>query len=120
MISTLVLPATPASFRAFARANLYSDVAQVALAIRRYRDAKKQLPESLEELVPEYLEQIPHDPYDGRPIRYRRVSELETHFYSVGLDLKDDGGVLDTDSTQGPYRVLIHNDDVIIRMLWPE
>jgi len=45
----------------------------------------------LSDLVPIYLPQAPQDPFDGRPLRYRR---LEPGFvvYSVGPARTDDGG----------------------------
>ncbi len=65
--------------------------ARVALAVLRYRLATGSLPDTLTELVPTYLESIPDDPFDGRPLRYEK---LETGFvvYSVGEDRRDDGG----------------------------
>ncbi len=65
--------------------------AQTALAVERYRLAKGHLPESLENLVPAYMEVVPTDPFDGQTLKYRT---LETGFvvYSVGEDLTDEGG----------------------------
>ena len=48
-----------------------------------------KLPESLSELVPEFLSQVPKDDFDGKPFRYLPDKKL---IYSVGPDLKDDGG----------------------------
>ena len=65
--------------------------AQTAVAVERYRLAKGHLPESLENLVPAYMEVVPTDPFDGQTLKYRT---LETGFvvYSVGEDLTDEGG----------------------------
>ncbi|MCP4259630.1 MAG: hypothetical protein GY774_19285 [Planctomycetes bacterium] len=62
-----------------------------ALAVERYRLTKGRLPQSLDNLVPTYLETIPTDPFDGKNLKYRT---LETGFvvYSVGEDLTDEGG----------------------------
>jgi hypothetical protein len=64
---------------------------QVALVIERYRRTGKDYPEALRDLVPEYLEKVPKDPYTGRALHYRR---LDRGFvvYSVGEDGVDDGG----------------------------
>ncbi|MND07355.1 hypothetical protein D3C83_292660 [compost metagenome] len=43
------------------------------------------------ELVPDYVPEIPTDPYDGQPMRYRS-GENYFVFYSVGRGLADDGG----------------------------
>ncbi len=37
------------------------------------------------------LQTVPADPFDGRPLRYRRDGE-EAIVYSAGFDGKDDGG----------------------------
>jgi len=65
--------------------------AQVALAIQRYRLATGNIPESLTDLLPTYLDAVPKDPFDGKELRYKK---LETGFvvYSIGEDGNDDGG----------------------------
>ncbi|MHC4207502.1 MAG: hypothetical protein ACYSTT_22840 [Planctomycetota bacterium] len=65
--------------------------ARVGLAIERYRLASGMLPDKLAELVPDYLDSFPRDPFDGNELRYKK---LETGFavYSIGEDLSDDGG----------------------------
>jgi hypothetical protein len=66
-------------------------VAGVALAIERYRLANNRLPEQLTDLVPQFLETVPVDPYDGQVLRYKR---LDPGFvvYSIGTDGTDDDG----------------------------
>jgi ABC-type Na+ efflux pump permease subunit len=65
--------------------------ASTALACERYRLARGAWPSALEELVPRFLPRLPIDPFDGKPIRFRREND---HFvlYSVGEDRRDDGG----------------------------
>ena len=65
--------------------------AQAAIAIQRYRLATGKFPETLNDLVPDYLELVPTDPFDGKELRYKK---LETGYfvYSIGEDLSDDGG----------------------------
>lgn len=46
--------------------------AEAALALREYEMARGDLPESLEELVPEYLPAVPVDRTDGNPVRYAK------------------------------------------------
>jgi len=66
--------------------------ARVGIAVQRYRLATGNLPDTLADLVPTYLDAVPEDPFDGRTLRYEK---LETGFvvYSVGEDLSDDGGM---------------------------
>ena len=66
-------------------------VGRVAVAVERYRVAQGQLPDQLDDLVPTYLESAPQDPYDGQPLRYKRLSPGFV-VYSIGSDLSDDGG----------------------------
>lgn len=67
--------------------------ALAGLAAERYRQETGRWPEQLAELVPKYLKQVPADPYDGQPLRLRRLEDGLV-IYSVGPDRKDDGGTL--------------------------
>ena len=62
---------------------------QLLLAMRGYQIENRKLPESLEELVPEYFVKVPQDPFDGNYIRYSKEKGI---IYSVGRNLKDEGG----------------------------
>ena len=57
--------------------------------MRRYKMDKGSLPEKLDDLVPAYLEAVPRDDFDGRPLRYSAAKKV---IYSVGKNLVDDGG----------------------------
>jgi hypothetical protein len=63
----------------------------VMVAVERYRQAHGNWPETLNDLVPTYLEGVPTDPHDGAPIRLGRFPEGVV-FYSVGEDGVDNGG----------------------------
>jgi hypothetical protein len=65
--------------------------AVVALAMERYRLEHQRWPDSLDALVPQYLPQIPANPFDGKPLRYRRCNQ-EVVVYSVGKDREDNSG----------------------------
>jgi hypothetical protein len=66
--------------------------ARVAVAIERYRRAHaKELPSTLQALVPAYLDAVPIDPFSGTPVRLR-VEQTEFVVYSVGIDQKDADG----------------------------
>ena len=45
----------------------------------------------LADLVPDYLSEVPQDPFSGKPLLYRRNAKGYV-LYSVGLDGRDDGG----------------------------
>jgi hypothetical protein len=67
-------------------------VTMTALALRLYRKENGRYPENLQQLVPKYLPSVPIDPYDGRPLRYRKLAK-GFKVWSVGGNRKDDGGV---------------------------
>ncbi len=59
--------------------------------MERYRLARGKLAEQLRELVPQYLEQVPIDPFDGQPIRYRCTAP-GYRLHSILEDGQDNGG----------------------------
>ncbi len=67
-------------------------LAQTAVALEKFRsDHANHFPDSLTELTPNYLRSVPADPFDGKPLRYRKTGEGYV-LYSLGQNLKDDGG----------------------------
>jgi hypothetical protein len=68
------------------------DCARVALGIERYRLAKGSLPKVLDDLVPQYIDKAPIDPFDGKPLRYK-LTEPGYIVYSIGADGTDEGGL---------------------------
>jgi hypothetical protein len=73
----------------------YRRVVLAALALRCYEAEHGRLPERLDELVPEYLPEVPLDPFDGEPLRYRADGDAAPRVYSIGPNRRDDGGVAD-------------------------
>lgn len=72
-----------------ARADL--ELTLVAVALAAYRAERGRYPAALAELTPEYLKQLPRDLFVERPLRYRREAAGYV-LYSVGRDMRDDGG----------------------------
>jgi hypothetical protein len=68
------------------------DVVVAAIALKRFQLKHGQWPENLAEVVPEFLHAVPIDPYDGKPLRYRRNGDGTYSLYCVGEDGVDDGG----------------------------
>ncbi len=62
-----------------------------ALAVERFRLAHGELPENLNELMPQFLSAVPVDPFDGHPLRYHRL-EKGYVIYSVGRDGHNNNG----------------------------
>jgi hypothetical protein len=64
-----------------------------AISAERYRLRHGHWPDSLAALVPEFLPAVAVDPFDGQPLRYKRLSDGVV-IYTVGPDLTDNGGNL--------------------------
>jgi len=82
---------------AFARRRLAARnvLLQADLAIRLYQHDHGELPKSLLDVVPEYLPEVPRDPFSASSdfIHYRIDGDAFL-LYSVGMDGHDDGGTL--------------------------
>lgn len=63
--------------------------AKLAVACHRFERDRGRFPETLQELVPDFLGEVPRDPYDGAPFRYSAEKGL---VWAVGKNLTDDGG----------------------------
>jgi hypothetical protein len=93
-ISRLVLPALARAGTAFDRSIARKGCAKLALALRLYRMKNEQYPEKLSQLVPDFLDKLPGDPFSGKDFLYRTEGKGFI-VYSVGANLKDDGGAED-------------------------
>jgi len=94
ILSQILLQGDGASFGKSAEATARIRSAQVAVAVERYRlQHANALPGVLTDLVPEFLTAIPADPFDGQPLRFKRLPAKGYVIYSVGKDRKDDDGI---------------------------
>jgi hypothetical protein len=93
LFSGLLLPALDKAQSKAAIDSAHLNLALTALSIERFRLANgDKLPDQLTNLVPAYLNSVPKDPFDGSPLRYKKL-ERGYLIYSIGKDGKDDGGV---------------------------
>lgn len=93
-LSAMLLPAIANSFVKGAEITARVKMAETALAIERYRLAHAgTLPATLADIVPTFLDSIPTDPMDGKPLRYKKLPATGYVVYSIGKDRKDDNGV---------------------------
>lgn len=102
-LTRTLLPGLPRAMTEAAVTHAVLRAARTALAVERYRLKNGELPEDLETLAPEFLDSVPLDPFDGQPLKYRR---LDPGFviYSVGRDGRDNGGKLER-IIQGEYDI---------------
>ncbi len=91
LIVHVLIPQYARIFSFVARADAKRAVVVAAVAACRYRTARGQWPEKLDDLVPDYLVVAPIDPFDGKPLRFKSGGD-KIVIYSVGPDSVDDGG----------------------------
>ena len=108
-ISALLLPALERIGEQAARADAHRRLARVAVAVAAYRAAEGAYPARLEDLLPNYAERIPLDPFDDQPLRLVKRGE-GVAVYSVGDDRKDDGGNVEKKEDSA------HPADLVIRI----
>jgi hypothetical protein len=79
----------------FVQIGAMTDEARIACALERFRLVRGNYPDRLDELSPQFLSSLPHEIVNGEPYHYRRADDGRFVLYSVGMDLKDDGGIID-------------------------
>ncbi|CAN5688216.1 hypothetical protein BH23PLA1_BH23PLA1_09260 [soil metagenome] len=87
----LLAPAHRAAESAEARNSAHLRLLLTELAIRAYRDDHQTLPGTLADLVPEFLEAVPSDPFGAGPLKYR-IEGDSYRLYSVRPDGIDNDG----------------------------
>jgi hypothetical protein len=88
----------------------------VVLALRQYQQAEQHLPQTLQDLVPKYLSEVPVDPFDGKSLRYRVRTDGRWIVYSVGPNQLDENG----EQPKGDPRKYTDPGDVVLCECEPE
>jgi hypothetical protein len=91
VITRMLFPAIARSIAHDLRQQALFSFADAGLAVEQFRLKYWRTPEFLDELVPEFLDAVPMDPFDGAPVRFRRL-ERGYVLYSVGMNETGDGG----------------------------
>lgn len=78
---------------------------RLMIASMRYHEDKGKYPPRLNALVPDYMERIPRDPFDGKEMRYIPDTGV---IYSVSEDMRDSGG-----STNASLRYGSHSSSIV-------
>jgi hypothetical protein len=89
MVAGMLVPALEPIHAREMRYRLDLEATVAVCALQSFKKAHGLPPGKLDELVPAFLPAIPIDPFDGKPLRYRREGK-EWVIWSVGSDLKDD------------------------------
>jgi hypothetical protein len=110
VITSLMVPAVGAAQKAEDRSAIQRELTRLALWLSVYHGQYGEYPESLEALVPQYIDQVPLDTFSPlrRPVVYLRQPEGYL-LYSVGPNTVDDGG------TDNPVE-----GDIVIRVIRPQ
>jgi hypothetical protein len=93
LLSGLLLPAIQKMAGSDWRVKACLLSAAVGIACERFRQANGRWPKDLAEIPKTILPEVPIDPYDGQPLRFRRTED-GVAVYCVGPDKVDDGGNL--------------------------
>ncbi len=91
LFSKMLMPSLTRSAELWVRSVAEKRSLQAAIACERYRLRHGGFPGELQVLVPDYLDAVSLDPFDGKPLRYKRIDEGIVA-YSIGEDESDHGG----------------------------
>jgi hypothetical protein len=92
LLLSIVAPSFSRLLQSLAIGEANDACAETAVAMTRYRLDHGMLPSHLGDLVPAYLDAVPIDPFDGKPLRLA-IKNNQWIIYSVGPDRVDDGGI---------------------------
>jgi type II secretory pathway pseudopilin PulG len=97
VLTAIFFPSLIYSHRIVVEGQAMRSCVTVAIAATRYRLAHNhQYPETAQALVPEFLDTIPLDPFDGKPLRFKKNEDGSLTFYSIGRDMTDNGGEVES------------------------
>jgi hypothetical protein len=90
-----------------------------AIALKRYQLKHGNYPPDLNSLVPEFVPDVPFDPVDGQPLRYRSKADGTFLLYSIGENGKDDNG--DPSLVKGAQsKSLYWQNNLVLDWVWPQ
>lgn len=110
VLIALMLPSVSAAQEAEDRSQQQIHNLQLAFALAAYRSDHEAYPESLKQLAPKYLKQVPGDMYSRKELVYQATAGSYL-LYSFGRNEKDDSGRTHSDKPSG--------DDLRVRMPLP-
>ena len=91
-LTSAFMPNWVKALQRFARNQTSINEVQIVCSLERYHLAHGDYPESLDALMPQFIEKLPHDIIGGQPLQYRRIDAGKFLLYSVGWNETDDGG----------------------------
>lgn len=94
LLVRIMVPWTTSLMQRAVRVQTACDQAEAACALERYYLDHQTYPDTLDLLVPAYLDRVPSDVIDGAPMRYGRTGDGRYRLYGVGWDGRDHGGTI--------------------------
>jgi hypothetical protein len=91
ILSSLLLPAAERVANSYWRTTAEARCAVVGIACERFRRQHGRWPDTLAELVPAFIPEVPLDPFNAEPLRFAK-SEDGVVVYSVGKRLPSEFG----------------------------
>ncbi|MHB0946700.1 MAG: hypothetical protein ACYC3B_05980 [Sedimentisphaerales bacterium] len=111
-----LLPAFDNANSLFHRFNIDGQSLILTLAVLRYQQDNKTLPQTLQQLKDAgYIRSIPIDPFSGKDVIYK-VIDNDFTIYSFGQDFDDDGGKMGTNEEAKPSMWNTKDGDAVF---WP-
>ncbi len=92
LVASIAMPALVSAVKRTAEHETDLNQAAIACALERYYINHESYPNSLQILVPDFIEELPRDPMDHQPMRYKRIDGGRYQLHSVGWDGDDNGG----------------------------
>jgi hypothetical protein len=89
LLTSILLPAIHRVIERVDVIQARCSVTRLTIGLKAYYIDHQELPDRLEDLVPDYVHAIPVDPFDGESLRYDKKQAI---LYSVGSDFVDNGG----------------------------
>jgi len=106
-VAASVLPVVDKTQQRAARAKTIMGATRLVVAIELYRQANGDVPERLDALVPDYLPELPGDQFSLGGFQYAAGPAADDYvLYSIGEDMRDDGGSVEDDRVYGPLHDL--------------
>jgi len=92
LLTRLILPDLTHVVTRNAEHDAAVDVARVGLGLKLFKQKNGAYPDTLDKLAPEFLENIPVDPFTGKALIYRKA-DAGFMLYSLGPNQQDDNGM---------------------------
>jgi hypothetical protein len=102
LLAIIAVPNWTKAIQTFAFNQTKADEAQIVCALERYHLAHGNYPKTLDELMPQFIDKLPHDIIGGQPLKYRQIND-QFLLYSIGWNETDDGGQFNSSYDQADW-----------------